>query len=241
MTSENTAYSFSLTTFSPSGQLRQISHALAAVSNGATSLGVKARNGVVIAAEKKMDTVLIDPSTKTFVAPISPTLGVTYSGLGPDFRALLRQGRKEADSYHRQFGEPQPVTMNVKFLSTVMQDYTQRGGVRPFGCSLLVAGLDQAGSPQLFQIDPSGAYFPWKAATNGQASSAARSFLEKRFEEQLELEDAIQVALLTLKETFDGELTEKVCSVGVIGGSYGDVFTVLTEDIIKDYLEQLDA
>ena len=43
------AYSFSLTTFSPSGKLVQIEYALNAVASGSTSLGVKAKNGVVIA------------------------------------------------------------------------------------------------------------------------------------------------------------------------------------------------
>ena len=46
-------YSFSLTTFSPSGKLVQIEYALAAVAAGGPSVGIKAVNGTVIAAEKK--------------------------------------------------------------------------------------------------------------------------------------------------------------------------------------------
>ena len=39
-----------------------------------------------------------------------------------------------------------------------MQEFTQQGGVRPFGVSLMIAGIDDNG-PHLFQVDPSGAYF----------------------------------------------------------------------------------
>jgi len=52
-------------------------------------------------------------------------------------------------------------------------------GVRPFGVSLLVAGHDETG-PHLFQVDPSGSYFPWKATAIGRGMVAAKSFLEKR-------------------------------------------------------------
>ncbi|KAG6522426.1 hypothetical protein ZIOFF_019566 [Zingiber officinale] len=56
-------YSFSLTTFSPSGKLVQIEHALMAVGSGQTSLGIKAANGVVIATEKKLPSILVDEAS----------------------------------------------------------------------------------------------------------------------------------------------------------------------------------
>ena len=82
----------------------------------------------------------------------------------------------------------------------------EQGGVRPFGVSLMMAGYDDNG-PQLYQIDPSGTYFAWKASAIGKNMVNAKTFLEKRYTEDLELEDAIHTALLTLKESFEGELT----------------------------------
>ena len=61
--------------------------------------------------------------------------------------------------------------MLVRELAAVMQEYTQRGGVRPFGISLLLAGFDHNG-PQLFQIDPSGSYFAWKASASARRPPA---------------------------------------------------------------------
>lgn len=77
--------------------------------------------------------------------------------------------------------------------------------MRPFGVSLLMAGYDENG-PQLYQIDPSGSYFAWKASAIGKNMVNAKAFLEKRYSEEMELEDAVHTALLTLKEGFEGGL-----------------------------------
>ncbi len=81
----------------------------------------------------------------------------------------------------------------------------ESGGVRPFGVSLLMAGFDDNG-PQLYQIDPSGTYFAWKASAIGKNMSNAKTFLEKRYNEDIGLEDAIHTTLLTLKEGFEGQV-----------------------------------
>jgi len=161
------AYSFSLTTFSPSGKLVQIEYALNAVMSGSTSLGVKGKNGVVIATEKKLPSCLIDETTVQKIVHLTENIAVVYSGMGPDFRVLCRKGRKAAQAYYRVYREIIPVAMLVRELAAVMQEFTQQGGVRPFGVSLLCAGFDHNG-PQLFQIDPSGSYFAWKASAIGK-------------------------------------------------------------------------
>ena len=53
-------------------------------------------------------------------------------------------------------------------LADIMQEFTQSGGVRPFGVSMMVAGYDSlTNTPQLYQVDPSGTYFGWKASAIG--------------------------------------------------------------------------
>ena len=49
----------------------------------------------------------------------------------------------------------------------------ESGGVRPFGVSLMMAGHDENG-PQLYQIDPSGSYFAWKASAIGKNMTNAK-------------------------------------------------------------------
>ncbi|GER37564.1 proteasome subunit alpha type, partial [Striga asiatica] len=230
-------YSFSLTTFSPSGKLVQIEHALTAVGSGQTSLGIKAANGVVIATEKKLPSILVDETSVQKIQNLTPNIGVVYSGMGPDSRVLVRKSRKQAEQYFRLYKEPIPVTQLVRETATVMQEFTQSGGVRPFGVSLLVAGYDDKG-PQLYQVDPSGSYFSWKASAMGKNVSNAKTFLEKRYTEDMELDDAVHNAILTLKEGFEGQISGKNIEIGVIGND--KIFKILTPSEIEDYLKEVE-
>lgn len=233
----DSAYSFSLTTFSRTGKLLQIEYALNAVANGRTSLGICAKDGVVIATDKKLGSSLVDVDNVNKVEPINKSCGFVYSGVGPDYRVLIRKARKSAQSYFRMYREDQPISQLVKQTASVMQEYTQSGGVRPFGVSLLVAGCDGDGTPRLYQVDPSGAYFGWKATAIGKNYVNAKNFLEKRYQEEMELEDAIHTALLTLREGFEGEMTANNIELGVVRKSDGE-FRLLTPEQVQDYLDE---
>jgi 20S proteasome subunit alpha 2 len=227
-------YGFSLTTFSPSGKLMQIEYALNAVKNGQPSVGLRAKDGVVLATENK-SSILHDDETK--IEKVSEHIGVVYSGMGPDFRLLVKRARKIAIQYELMFGEEIPTTELVSRLAAVMQEYTQSGGVRPFGVSLLIAGWDVVKKrPLLFQSDPSGAFFAWKATALGKNDINAKTFLEKRFNDGLELDDGIHTALLTLSESFDVGMTEENVEIAVCTEAG---FRRLSRQQIKDHLSAL--
>lgn len=227
-------YSFSLTTFSPSGKLVQIEYALAAVAAGAPSVGIKATNGVVLATEKKQKSILYDDSSIHKIELITKNIGMVYSGMGPDFRVLTRNARKLAQQYFLQYQEQIPTSQLVQRVANVMQEYTQIGGVRPFGVSLLMAGWDEDEErPYLYQCDPSGAYFAWKATAMGKNFVNGKTFLEKRYSDSLELEDAVHTAILTLKESFEGQMTEDNIEIGICNH---EGFKRLTTAEVKDYL-----
>ena len=84
----DSAYSFSLTTFSRQGKLLQIDYALNAVANGRASLGICAKDGVVIATDKKFSSPLVDTDHVGKVETVTPSTGFVYSGVGPDYRVL---------------------------------------------------------------------------------------------------------------------------------------------------------
>ncbi|EER25488.1 proteasome component, putative [Coccidioides posadasii C735 delta SOWgp] len=275
-------YSFSLTTFSPSGKLVQIEYALNAVNQGVTALGIKATNGVVLATEKKSSSPLIDSSSLSKISLITPDIGMVYSGMGPDYRVLVDKARKTSHTaYKRIYNEYPPTRILVQDVARVVQEATQSGGVRPYGVSLLIAGWDEGiepetpeaqswetdaekkkasgktggilkGGPSLYQVDPSGSYFPWKATAIGKSATSAKTFLEKRYTEGLELEDAVHIALLTLKETIEGEMNGDTIEIGIVGppadhllgfegveGARGPRFRKLTKEEIEDYLTNL--
>lgn len=175
---------------------------------------------------------------------------MVYAGMGPDYRVLVDRARKVSHtSYKRIYNEYPPTRILVQDVARVMQEATQSGGVRPYGVSLLVAGWDEGvlpdeeieartaeggekklpgktggilkGGPMLYQVDPSGSYFPWKATAIGKAAPQAKTFLEKRYAEDLELEDAIHIALLTLKESIEGEMNGESIEIGMFLKSTG--------------------
>uniref|UniRef100_A0A7N6FFU5 Proteasome subunit alpha type n=1 Tax=Anabas testudineus TaxID=64144 RepID=A0A7N6FFU5_ANATE len=116
-------YSFSLTTFSPSGKLVQIEYALAAVAAGAPSVGIKASNGVVLATEKKQKSILYDEQSVHKVEPITKHIGMFLSWV------LVRRARKLAQQYFLVYQEPIPTGQLVQRVASVMQEYTQSGWV----------------------------------------------------------------------------------------------------------------
>jgi 20S proteasome subunit alpha 2 len=274
-------YSFPLTTFSPSGKLVQIEYALNAVNQGITALGIKATNGIVIATEKKSSSPLADQSSLSKISDITPNIGMVYSGMGPDYRVLVDRARKVSHTeYKRIYNEYPPTRILVQDVARVMQEATQSAGVRPYGVSLLIAGWDEGiepedeektsledseekkvnrktggihkGGPMLYQVDPSGSYYPWKATAIGKSATKAKTFLEKRYSEELELEDAIHIALLTLKDNIEGEMNGDSIEIGIVGapaehllglegvdGAVGPRFRKLTPQEIEDYLTSL--
>lgn len=169
---------------------------------------------------------------------------MVYSGMGPDYRQLVDRARKVSHTnYKRIYNEYPPTRILVQDVAKVMQEATQSAGVRPYGVSLLIAGWDDGlepeseatevvdkegekktvsrktggilrGGPSLYQVDPSGSYFPWKATAIGKGATSAKTFLEKRYTDGLELEDAIIIALLTLKENIEGEMNGNTVEIG---------------------------
>ncbi|XP_058118314.1 proteasome subunit alpha type-2-like [Anopheles ziemanni] len=228
-------YSFSLTTFSPSGKLVQIEYALAAVAAGAPSVGIKAVNGVVIATENKQKSILYDEHSVPKVEMVTNHIGIIYSGMGLDYRLLVKQAGKLAQNYYLTYREPIPTSQLVQKVATVMQEYTQSGGVRLFGVSLLICGWDE-GRPYLFQCDPSGAYFAWKATAMGKNANNGKTFLEKHYSEYLELDDAVHTAILTLKEGFEGQMNADNIEVGICDANG---FRWLDPSDVQDYLANI--
>lgn len=209
-----------------------------AVTAGVPALGIKAKDGVVIATEKKFASPLIDEVSFTKVESITTNIGSVYAGMPPDYRVLLKRGRKAAQKYVSTYQDEMPVRQLAAEVAAVMQEFTQSGGVRPFGISLMIAGVDDNG-PQLYQVDPSGAFFGWKASAIGKNFANAKTFLEKRYNEDIEVEDAIHTAILTLKEGFEGQLDENNIEIGVVRMS-DRVFKSLTPAEIKDYLSEIE-
>ncbi|HIP75544.1 MAG TPA: archaeal proteasome endopeptidase complex subunit alpha [Thermococcus paralvinellae] len=201
-------YDRAITVFSPDGRLFQVQYAREAVKRGATAVGVKCREGVVLAVEKRVTSRLIEPESYEKIFQIDDHIAAASSGIIADARVLVDRARLEAQIYRLTYGEPVPLTVLVKKICDLKQMHTQYGGVRPFGAALLMAGVNE--KPELFETDPSGAYFEWKAVAIGSGRNTAMAIFEEKYRDDMTLADAIKLAVLALAKTMEEPSPENI-------------------------------
>eukprot|EP00850_Spirogloea_muscicola_P006336 SM000030S11345 [mRNA] locus=s30:220156:221895:- [translate_table: standard] len=197
-------YDSRTTIFSPEGRLYQVEYAMEAISHAGAAVGIMAVDGVVLAAEKKITSKLLETSKTTEkMYKIDDYVASAVAGITADANILVNTARLIAQRYAFAYQEAIPVEQLVQQLCDTKQGYTQFGGLRPFGVSFLFAGWDQNFGFQLYQSDPSGNYGGWKAAAIGANNQAAQSILKQDYKEDMDLEAALGLALKVLSKTMD--------------------------------------
>lgn len=194
------AYDRAITVFSPDGRLFQVEYAKEAVKRGATAVGVTAKDGVVLVAFKSIHSKLVVPSSLKKIFQIDSHICVTASGLIADARRLVESARMDAQKHRITYNEAPVVDNIAKSACDIMQAYTQYGGIRPFGVSLLIAGVDDQGV-KLFEAEPSGAMTAYKADSIGANKKEVDEILEKNHKDSMSVDDAIKLAIDALKST----------------------------------------
>jgi 20S proteasome subunit alpha 3 len=191
-------------TFSPDGRLFQVEYAMTAIGHAGAAVGVLSSEGVVLAAEKKTSSKLLDTtkrSEKMYVIDSHITCAV--AGITADANILVNQARLAAQRYMYAYQEPIPVEYLLQLICDTKQTYTQWGGLRPFGVSFLFAGWDRHHGFQLYQSDPSGNYGGWKATAIGANSTAASSILKSDYKDDIDMDGALGLAIKVLTKTMD--------------------------------------
>lgn len=125
------------------------------------------------------------------------------AGITSDANSLVNFARNSAQRHLYSYDEDIPVEMLVQRLCDMKQGYTQYGGLRPFGVSLIYVGWDPLHGFQLYQSDPSGNYSGWKATCIGANHSSAASLLKQDYKDDITLEEAKSLCLKTMSKTMD--------------------------------------
>jgi len=175
-----------------------------AISHAGAAIGVLASDGVVLAAEKRISSKLLEPGTKSEkMYKIDEHMGCAVAGITADANILINYARLQSQRYTFQYQQSIPVEQLVQQLCDLKQGYTQYGGLRPFGVSFLYAGWDKHYGFQLYHSDPSGNYAGWKATAIGANNQSAQSILKQDYNEQGTITEALQLALKVLSKTMD--------------------------------------
>jgi len=197
-------YDTRTTIFSPEGRLFQVEYAMEAISHAGTCLGILANDGVLLAAERRNTNKLLDDVFSDKIYKLHEDTACSVAGITSDANVLTQQLRLTAQRYLLLYQEPMPVEQLVSSLCDLKQRYTQVGGYRPFGVSLLYMGWDRRLGFQLYQSDPSGNYSGWKATCIGNNNMAAISMLKQEYKEEgIELTEALKLAVKVLSKTLD--------------------------------------
>lgn len=192
-------YDRAITVFSPDGRLLQVEYARKTVAKGATAIGITADKGVVFVSTKVLPSNLIIPESVEKIFQVDNHVGAAVSGIISDGRVLIKKAQELARRQAVLYDEPVDILTLVKELCEHMQLHTQYGGVRPYGVSLIIGGIDNS-KPKIFVTEPIGTFFEYKAVAIGENSQIVNKFLEQNYKEGVSINDNIQLGIKALKK-----------------------------------------
>jgi len=235
-------YDRGVNTFSPEGRLFQVEYAISAINLGSTAVGIQTSEGIVLAAEKRVTSPLLLPSSIQKIAEIDSHVACAMSGLTADARTLIEHARVDAQNYRFTYDEP----MSVESLTQSVCDLALRFGEdrndsedsmsRPFGVSLLMGGFD-GNIPVLFHTDPSGTYLQYSAKAIGSGSEGAQARLEKKYHKSMTLDEAQLLAVKVLKRVMEEKLEPNNVEIGII--ELDKQFRPLSIEVITNLISQI--
>ncbi len=230
-------YDRAITMFSPDGRLLQVEYAKKTVRQGSTAIGIVFNDGVLLIADKRIVDSLVIAEAVEKIFQIDDHIGATASGILSDARVLVERAQLRAQQHRVTYDSPVDILTIVKDVSNLKQFCTQSGGLRPFGVSLLIGGIDETG-PKLFETDPTGIYFQYKATAIGEGEPEIEEILKKEYRDDLTFEDAVRLCLRSLYRVI-----EKDFNYDRVAGAYITTetkkFTKLKRSDIERYLEEI--
>lgn len=225
-------YDRSVGMFSPDGLLLQVEYAEKAVNLGAPVMAITTKEGIVFIADRKIKSKLLVKDSFKKIQEVDNHIAISGSGVMSDGRRLIEQAQVISQEHRIKFQTPIDVLSLVKDLSNIQQHYSQSGGVRPFGVSLLIGGVED-GETKLFQTTPSGIFLNYLAKAVGNGSIKTNEYLEENYKEKLSTKDGIKLGLNAFKhsqgEKFDIERFEVVLL------NMAEKFTRFPDSEIKKY------
>ena len=225
-------YDMTPTMYSPDGRIYQVEYAIETVKRGTLAIGISSKEGVIMAVEEKPRTLQTSNITQK-IFQVDYHIGVAAAGYIPDARVQVDGARFFSQGNRMTYDESVEVATVAKHLADQAHQFTQYGGVRPNGVSMIIAGIDQKGE-SIYVTDPSGTYIQFAAVAIGAGSDEVNAFLEKNYKEDMGLEDAaaLAIAAINLKsEAKEGINHIKMAKIT----SEAKVFEKVSESDLQNY------
>lgn len=196
-------YDRTSTMFSPDGRLLQVEYAKKTVKQGSAAIGIVCKDGVLLVADKRVNEKLMVARSVEKIFKVDDHIGATSTGLVMDGRVLIERAQLIAQQHKVIYDSPIDLISLVKDICDIKQAHTQYGGGRPFGVSILFAGVNDG--QELYVTDPTGVYFEYKATAIGEGENEIKAILEKNYKESMNFDDALKLAVGSLKKFLGSE------------------------------------
>jgi len=226
-------YDRAITMFSPDGRLLQVEYAKKTVRQGSTAIGMVCSDGVLLVADKRIVDKLVIPESVEKIFKIDDHIAVTASGIISDARVLVERAQVKAQQHTVTYDTPVDTITIVKDICALKQVCTQSGGLRPFGVSLIVAGIDSDG-PKVYETDPTGIFFQYKATVIGEGEPEIEEILGREYKDSLTIEEGLKLALKALNQILD-----KNFSVERIAAAYIKTDEKVLKEITRANLDRV--
>ncbi|MFB5620756.1 MAG: archaeal proteasome endopeptidase complex subunit alpha [Nitrosopumilus sp.] len=225
-------YDMTPTMYSPDGRIYQVEYAIETVKRGTLAIGVKSKEGVIMAVEEKPRTLQTSNITQK-IFQVDYHIGVAAAGYIPDARVQVDGARFFSQGNRMTYDESVEVATVAKHLADQAHQFTQYGGVRPNGVSMIIAGIDQKGE-SIYVTDPSGTYVQFAAIAIGAGADDVNAFLEKHYNDDLSLEDAAALAIAAIN--LKAEVKEGVSHIKMAKiTSEAKIFEKVSESDLQNY------
>ena len=180
-------YDRAITMFSPDGRLLQVEYAKKTVRQGSTAIAIVCADGVLFVTDKRIIDSLVVPEAVEKIWQIDEHMGATASGILSDARVLIERAQLKAQQHRITYDSPIDTLSIVKDVCDLKQICTQSGGLRPFGVSLLIAGIEDH-TPRLYETDPTGIFFQYKATAIGEGEVEIEEILRNEYKPDITIE-----------------------------------------------------
>ena len=192
-------YDRTATMFSPEGHLLQVEYAEKTVRLGVSSIGMVCSDGIFIIADKRIEDSLIIKKSANRIHEIDSHCIMSVAGITSDARILVERSQMLAQQHKITYDSPIEPELIIKEISNIKQQFTQYGGARPFGVSLMLAGINGK-KPELYTSDVTGNYFSYYTNAIGENDEKIKEKLRKEYNKELTIKRGFKIALNIFKE-----------------------------------------